>query len=303
MVRLTQLCGVSRSGYYYWVKYTRVNRQHRENNDLRDFAMILEIYRYKGYDKGYRTIHMMLLNKKGILMNAKKVLRLMQKYNLQAKIRRPRPQRIHLNQTHHAKVAPNYVRREFRAFGPRKILLTDISYLPYGRDQMAYLSTIKDAYTNEILSYTVSESLQIDFVLDCVNQLRLHHGIRASAQTIIHSDQGSHYTSVKFQKLIQDYQYIQSMSRRGNCWDNAPQESFFGHMKDHLKLSGLDRFEQVKTAIVGIIDYYNNDRPQIKLAKLTPTQFYQYSTTGVYPHSHLITPPELPKVRTLELQI
>ena len=291
---------MSRSGYYNWVKHTRINNEEREAQDRKDFDLIMEVYRYKGYDNGYRTIHMMLLNRE-ILMNPKKILRLMQKYNIQAKIRRPKPQRKFLRDSHNAKVSPNHVRREFHAYGPRKILLTDISYLPYSRNKMAYLSTIKDAYTNEILSYTVSESLAIDFVLECVNQLESDHGIQQSEETIIHSDQGAHYTSIKFRDLVRQKRYIQSMSRRGNCWDNAPQESFFGHMKDHLHLHELDTFEQVKTAIARIIDYYNNDRPQWNLAKLTPTQFYQYVTTDVYPHRHLVTPPELPKIRQLEL--
>lgn len=293
---------MSRSGYYNWVKHTRVNHDIREEKDRKDFNLILDVYKYKGYDKGYRVIHMVLLNR-GVLMNPKKILRLMQKYNLQAKIRRPKPQSIHLKATHNAKVMPNHVRREFRAYGPRKILLTDISYLPYAQKQTAYLSTIKDAYTNEILAYTVSESLALDFVVDCVNQLESDHGIKHSTETVIHSDQGSHYTSVKFRELANTDRYIQSMSRRGNCWDNAPQESFFGHMKDHLNLSELNTFEQVKTAIAGIIHYYNNDRPQWKLAKLTPVQFYQYFTTGVYPHEHLVTPPTLPEIRKLELKI
>tara|TARA_R110002060_G_C2123111_1_gene98808 strand:+ start:711 stop:1553 length:843 start_codon:yes stop_codon:yes gene_type:complete len=278
-----------------------VNRIKREESDQEDFEKILEVYRFKGYDKGYRVVHMMLLQR-GILMNPKKILRLMKKFRVQAKIRRPRPKRIKLVETQSAKIMPNHVRRAFKAYGPRKILLTDISYLPYGRNKFAYLSTIKDAYTNEILSHSVSESLQIGFVLSCVHDLRKDHGIQLSAKTIIHSDQGSHYTSLKFQHLLKSEHFIQSMSRRGNCWDNAPQESFFGHMKDHLNLYEIDNFEHVKTAIDRIIHYYNNDRPQWNLAKLTPTQFYQYYTTGVYPYSHLITQPTLPKVRTLELQ-
>lgn len=273
----------------------------REERDREDFEKILEVYMYKGYDKGYRVVHMMLLQR-GILMNPKKVLRLMKKYHVQARIRRPRPKRMQLVEAQNEKVMPNHVRRAFKAYGPRKILLTDISYLPYSRNRFAYLSTIKDAYTNEILSYTVSDSLRIEFVLECVQQLKRDHGIQLSKKTIIHSDQGAHYTSLKFQHLIRNERYIQSMSRRGNCWDNAPQESFFGHMKDHLDLYKIDKFEQVKTAIDRIIHYYNNDRPQWNLAKLTPTQFYQYYTTGVYPYRHLITQPSLPAVRTLELQ-
>lgn len=297
---MTRLCGVSKSGYYNWVKQTRVNEAKREAQDQTDFELILEVYKYKGYDKGYRTIHMMLLAR-GILMNTKKILRLMQKYNLRCGVRKPRQHRIRVTQSQQLRVKPNYVQRAFRAYGPRKILLTDISYLPYSRNKWAYLSTIKDAYTNEILAHTVSENLHLEFVLACVNQLKEVPGINAQTPTIIHSDQGTHYTSIKFQQLVKNEHYIQSMSRRGNCWDNAPQESFFGHMKDHLRLAELDTFEQVKTVIDEIISYYNNDRPQWKLAKLTPTQFYQYYNTGVYPYQDLVEPVHLPSVRTLEL--
>lgn len=272
---LTQLCGVSRSGYYNWVKHTRVNHDIREDNDRKEFNKILEVYKYKGYDKGYRVIHMMLLNR-GVLMNPKKILRLMQKYNIQANIRRPKPQRIHLKETYNARVMPNHVRREFRAYGPRKILLTDISYLPYARNQMAYLSTIKDAYTNEILSYSVSESLALEFVLECIQQLEMDHGIQQSTETIIHSDQGAHYTSLKFQTLANTERYVQSMSRRGNCWDNAVIESFHSNLKteefQYCKFNTLSNLEVI-SRIDGYILHYNEDRIQAKLGYLTPTEF------------------------------
>ena len=99
----------------------------------------------------------------------------------------------------------------------------------------------------------------------------------------IHSDQGFHYTSYRFIQLLKDHALRQSMSRRGNCWDNAPQESFFGHMKDEIDLSGCTAFEQVRAILDDWIDYYNNDRYQWQLAKLSPNEFYTYLTTGVYP--------------------
>ena len=99
----------------------------------------------------------------------------------------------------------------------------------------------------------------------------------------IHSDQGFHYTSYRFIQLLKDHALRQSMSRRGNCWDNAPQESFFGHMKDEIDLSGCTAFEQVRAILDDWIDYYNNDRYQWQLAKLSPNEFYTYITSGVYP--------------------
>lgn len=297
---LVDISNVSRSGYYNWLNVTRINQKKREVQDRENFGTILDVYNYRGFSKGYRAIHMFLLQK-GVLMNTKKVRRLMNKFGLKSHLRRESPHRKSMKAALLNNVKPDYVKREFKAYGPRSILLTDISYILYGRGQVAYLSTIKDAYTNEILAFTISESLEVAFVLECVHQLVRDHGFSLQSKTIIHSDQGSHYTSLKFQQLISDLNIIQSMSRRGNCWDNAPQESFFGLMKDHLHLNDVDTIEEVKTEIVDFIDYYNNERPQWDLAKLTPIQYYQFYQTGVYYLAKLVKTPPLPEVKTIEL--
>lgn len=164
------------------------------------------------------------------------------------------------------------------------VLLTDITYLPYA-GRFAYLSTILDAFTKQILSYVLSESLEVDFVLETVERLIADHGISLHAETIIHSDQGCHYTSRSFINILYDKKLRQSMSRRGCCWDNAPQESFFGHMKDHIrgKLADCAAFIEVKCVIDDYIDYYNNERYQWNLAKLAPNEFYDFFVTGKYP--------------------
>ena len=102
---------------------------------------------------------------------------------------------------------------------------------------------------------------------------------------MIHSDQGCHYTSTSFRKLISDAGLRQSMSRKGNCWDNAPQESFFGHMKDELNIKSKNwtTFQEIQTDIDDWMDYYNNDRYKMSLGKLSPNEFYNYITTGEYP--------------------
>ena len=179
-------------------------------------------------------------------------------------------------------VADNILNREFKNHGPRMVLLTDITYIPYNNTR-CYLSTILDAFTKEILAYVLSESLEVDFVLETVNILIEKHGISLSAKTLVHSDQGCHYTSYSFIQILKDKNLRQSMSRKGNCWDNAPQESFFGHMKDEIDLSDCKTFEEVKKIIDDWIDYYNNDRYQWNLAKLSPSEFYKYITTGEYP--------------------
>lgn len=93
---------------------------------------------------------------------------------------------------------------------------------------------IVDAYTKQILSYVASDSLELDFVLETVNRLIENHVVSLNAETMIHSDQGCHYTSHKFIEIVKNSDLRQSMSRKANCWDNAPQESLFGHMKDEL---------------------------------------------------------------------
>lgn len=149
-----------------------------------------------------------------------------------------------------------------------------------------------DAYTKEILSYVLSESLEVYFVLQTVNQMIENHGISLSTETMIHSDQGCHYTSCSFIQLVKDKGLRQSMSRRGNCRDNAPQESFFGHMKDEIDISQCTKFNEVKVIIDDWLDYYNNYRYQWQLAKLSPNEYYQYITTGNYPLNGIIKEPK-----------
>lgn len=279
---MCELAGVSRSGYYNWLKSAHI-REYREIQDQADFALVLEAYRFRGYEKGARGIHMRLLHM-GVLMNVKKIRRLMKKYQLFCPIRKANPYRRMAKAIQTNAVADNKVKREFRQHGARKILLTDITYIPY-KGRFCYLSVIKDAFTEQVLSYVLSESLEVDFVLMTVNQLIETHGADLETTAILHSDQGCHYTSVKYRQLLSDYNLRQSMSRRGNCWDNAPQESFFGHMKDELniKKKNWNNFHDIKADIDDWMDYYNNDRGQWILQKMSPNEYYNYLTTGINP--------------------
>ena len=281
---LCEIAGVSRSGYYNWVG-SEAKRQEKEQKDRADFELILKAYQYRGYDKGAQGIYMRLAHMDPpVIMNVKKIRRLMKKYGLVCNIRKANPYRRMAKAIKTNHVADNLVKREFKAYGPRKILLTDITYIPYD-GRFCYLSTILDAFTKQILSYVVSESLEVDFVLETVNQMVEKHGVSLKTETIIHSDQGCHYTSCSFIQLVKDKGLRQSMSRRGNCWDNAPQESFYGRMKDHIKgrLEECITFETVRDIIDDWMEYYNEDRYQWELAKLSPNEYYEYITTGVYP--------------------
>ena len=285
VLTITDLCSiarVSRSGYYNWVN-SKDKRDEQERKDRHDFELILEAFSHRGYDKGVRGIHMRLLHMDPpILMNVKKISRLMHKYNLICPIRQANPYRRMAAALKTNNVADNLVNREFEEHGPRSILLTDITYIPYN-GTFAYLSTIIDAFTKQVLSYAISDNLKLDFVLLTVEQLIRNHRISLDEETIIHSDQGVHYTSYKFIEIVKDSNLRQSMSRRANCWDNAPQESFFGHMKDEIDVSNCTDFCEVKDIIDDWIDYYNNERYQWDLAKLSPNEYYSYITTGIYP--------------------
>lgn len=294
---LCEIAGVSRSGYYAWIK-AAPEREKREAQDKNDFEIIVAIYKKRGYAKGARSIYMGLLHlDPPVIMNIKKIRRLMKKYNLFCPIRKANPYRRMAKAIKTSNYADNLLQREFESYGPRYVLLTDITYIPYN-GVFAYLSTILDAYTKQILSYAISESLEVDFVKETVELLVEKHGISLHKETLIHSDQGSHYTSTAFINITRDYELRRSMSRRGNCWDNAPQESFYGHMKDHIldKVAKCTEFLQVKAIIDDYMDYYNNEEYSWDLCKLSPNEYYEFVTTGVYPLA-LGDPPKPPEIK------
>ena len=285
MLNISLLCRiakVSRSGFYNW-KNNENYRNLKELKDYEDFKLIEKAYKYRGYNKGVQGIYMRLI-KMNVRMNQKKIRRLMHKYGLFCPIRKANPYRRMAKAMKTNNYACNLLNRQFEVFGPRTVLLTDITYIPYN-GIFAYLSVIIDAYTKEVLSYVLNESLEIDFVLDTVKQLMSNHKEELKTDALIHSDQGCHYTSHKFIKIIKDSNLRQSMSRRGNCWDNAPQESFFGHMKDEIgdKIKECKEYDEVKSVIDDWIDYYNNDRCVWKLNKLPPHEFYESIKNNPFP--------------------
>ena len=286
MLNVTWLCdaaGVSRSGYYHYLS-TEDLRLKREEQDRQDFLIIIEAYQFRGYNKGAGGIYMRLLHKNpSVHMNIKKIRRLMKKYGLFCPIRKANPYRRMAKAMASAYVAPNLLNREFETQGPRKVMLTDITYIINGKAPRCYMSTILDACTKELLAWVLSISLEIDFVLETVNQLIENHGVSLTSKTLIHSDQGSHYKSIKFIQLVKDSELRQSMSRKANCWDNAPQESFFGHMKDEIDISWCTTYDEIQQVISDWTSYYNSERYQWDLAKLAPTEYYRYLNTGEYP--------------------
>lgn len=196
----------------------------------------------------------------------------MKKYNIICPYRRANPYRRMAKATKEHRTVPNSLKRNFKQEIPRKVLLTDITYLYYSGGKKAYLSAIKDGSTNEILSYVVSSSLSLEIATKTINKL-CRKKFKLAENVFIHSDQGVHYTSPRFQNLLKKKNISQSMSRRGNCWDNAPIESFFGHMKDEVDIKRCKSLSELKKEISRYVNYYNNHRYQWNLKKMTPVEY------------------------------
>lgn len=263
---------VSRSGYYRYISTENIRKQ-REKSDIEVKNIILKAFNKHGYKKGSRSIKMLLEQEENIIYSRKRIQRIMRKFNIICPIRKANPYRRMMKATLEHSVVPNNLKRQFKQEIPGKVLLTDITYMPFSNSKMAYLSTIKDASTNEILSYHLSERITLDIATITVDKLLKKHKSLLHKDAFIHSDQGCHYTSPIFQRLLKKYKLGQSMSRRGNCWDNAPQESFFGHMKDEIDFKSCTTFKELQKMINAYMKYYNKYRYQWGLKKLTPVQY------------------------------
>lgn len=288
---LCHLSWVSLSGYYAFQKRKKEMRtkEDRESQDLQIIRKKVDQGRRK---YGYRTVTMRLFQDgtlwlNGLYMNHKKVLRFMKKYGLLAKIRRKNPYKQIQKATQEHQTAPNLVNREFqwkasngdisRNMTPYKILGTDITYLRLN-NRWTYLSFLKDMITWEALGYKLSAHLWLSSVQETIDQLQQQAENDETLQkqlqwAYIHSDQWFHYTHPSFGTRVRKLGCIQSMSRRWNCLDNAPTESFFGHMKDELDLTSCRTFEELEKHIEIYIQYYNNERPQWNKKKMTPVAY------------------------------
>jgi len=262
---LCDIAQISRSGYYKWLSNSGVNR------DYDDYRLIKEIFD-KGKKKlGWRPIQMRLKEDCGVIMNHKKIKRIMRENDLVVKIRRKNPYKMIMKKTQEHRIFDNILNREFKQDYPRKVLCTDITYLYYGLGRKAYLSVIKDIATKEVVSWELSNNLTMKFVLDSINNLKDNDIL--NNKTLIHSDQGFQYTNPEYILKVKSLNLIQSMSRKGNCIDNAPIESFFGHLKDDINYKEAKTFYQLHDMLNTYMNYYNNNRYQWDLKKMTPVQY------------------------------
>ena len=250
---------VSRSGYYKYLKRIDIPAKDLE---LAKKIEECQIENHRTY--GYRRVHIWL-GRHGIHRNPKTVLRVMQKYNLLSVVRRKKFQ--YCSQYLHR--YPNVLNRNFSADRPNQKWVTDISYIKTS-EGFLYLSVIRDLYDNCIVAYKTAKDQSIKLVLDTIKAAKKKEKVTGELQ--LHSDQGFQYTSHAYFNLTQSYGIKQSMSRRGNPYDNALAENFFSILKTEcIHRVKLKTYEQARLLIGEYINYYNNYRIQTK-TKLTPLE-------------------------------
>ena len=248
--------GVSRSGYYDYV-----NRLDKQAHDVA-LAKIIEEQQVKcNKTYGYRRMWKWLQKAKKIRRNPKTILRIMKKYELLSEIRRRRKW-IQMGEQRHK--YENLLNRQFRADKPNSKWVTDISYI-HTPEGVLYLSMIRDLYDNSIVAYKTGTQQTVNLVLDTIRLAMKTEKKKVAAELQLHSDQGFQYTSREYFNLTQSYGITPSMSRRGNCYDNAMAENFFSILKTEciyrLKLKTL---AEARDAIDAYICFYNHERIQLK---------------------------------------
>lgn len=265
---LCQIAGVSKSGYYKWLKRQKTPSEKQ----LKDESMkkrIMECHKKHRGIYGYRRVQIWLKKTYGLHINHKRIQRLMNKLGIRAVIRKKKP---YYGKKEAYVMSDNHLNRDFTASAPNQKWVTDITYLMFN-GQKLYLSAIKDLYNNEIVAYQVSRRNDLKLVVDTLKKAKKKRNVKG---VLLHSDQGFQYTSRLYNNLIKKYQMKASMSRKGNCWDNACMENFFSHFKTEcIYLYSSKTAEAVKDAVCKYIRFYNHQRFQKKLNNLSP---YQYRT-------------------------
>jgi len=256
---LCELANASRNGYYKWLRHS-----NEPDKDYSDHLLIKEVFD-KGKGKyGWRSIKMRLPK-----MNHKKIQRIMRKYDLVAKVRRRNPYKAIMKKRLEHRTFPNKLQRAFNQTIPSTVFCTDITYLPFN-GMYAYLSVIKDIATGEVVAWHLSSGLEMTLVTKTIKQMDVHD------DALIHSDQGFHYTNPLFIEIVQELKMNQSMSGKGNCIDNAPIESFFGHMKDELDYQFCKSIEELRAKVAEYMKYYNDERKQWTRNKMSPVEYKYY---------------------------
>lgn len=262
---------MSRSGYYAW-KQSASKRKAKEAADAIIVTAIETHLKKHVGTYGYRQMTMQL-KEYGYVVNHKRIARIMKTYGMQGQIRTANPYKQIMKKTQEHRTCPNLLNRQFNQKEPERVAGTDITYIWVPQLKcFVYLSAVKDFASGEILSNVVSRSLSMPLVFKTITILTQRLGDKIKG-FMLHSDQGFHYTNPRYQHKLKEHKTIQSMSRKGNCIDNAATETFFGHMKDELDLSACMSVSDVQIVIATYISYYNNTRKQWHRKKMAPIDY------------------------------
>lgn len=258
---LLKAAALSRSTFYYQAKAQQAEDVHAGLK-----ARIRAVYEYHKGRYGYRRVTA-ALRQAGEAVNHKTVQRLMQALGLKSLVR-PKKYRSYRGQRANV---PNVLARQFQAHRPNQKWVTDVTEFNV-RGEKLYLSPVLDLYNGEIVSYTMQERPQFSMVSRMLKKALAK--LSGEDAPLVHSDQGWQYQMAAYQRLLADRGLAQSMSRKGNCLDNAAMESFFGTLKsEFFYLNRFENIEQLRTGIREYIHYYNHERIRPKLKGLSPVQY------------------------------
>ncbi|MED4400248.1 IS3 family transposase [Metabacillus fastidiosus] len=262
VVGLLQVANIARSTYYYWMK-----QLNRPDKYIEIKEMIKQIFDEHKGRYGYRRITLELRNR-GYVINHKTVRRLMSQLGLKCLVRMKK-YRSYRGKV--GSVAPHILERDFTASKPNEKWVTDVTEFHLFGEKL-YLSPILDLFNGEIIAYNIEKRPVFPLVTKMLDQAfqRLNDG----DSPILHSDQGWHYQMKKYQHLLKEHHITQSMSRKGNCLDNAVIENFFGLLKSELfYLQEFESMEHFTLELEKYIHYYNHKRIKAKLKGLSPVQY------------------------------
>jgi transposase InsO family protein len=230
---------------------------------VEDYISIKKVFDESKGKYGWRSIKMALP-----AMNHKKIQRIMREHDLITKVRRKNPYKQIMKKRMEHRTFPNLLKRQFDQPLPYKVFSTDITYIPF-QNEFVFLSVVKDIASGEAVAWNVSPGLEMTLVADTVKQMPRD----MCENAMIHSDQGFHYTHPGYIELVRELNMIQSMSSKGSAIDNAPIESFFGHLKDELDYKSCTSFNDLRSKIDEYMQYYNNERKQWTRNKMTPVEY------------------------------
>lgn len=263
---LCKVMRVARSGYYAWVSCGKSARQ-RANEELID--LVKEIH--ADSDETFGTRRMAeALRDRGIKFGRQRARTLMRLAGVAVK--RRRKFKVTTDSKHKLPVAPNLLDRNFKVDRPNRAWVSDISYV-WTSEGWLYLAVVIDLFSRQVVGWSMGRCIKKELVIDAFTMAFWRR--RPEKGLIFHSDRGSQYCSHEFQKLLKKYGAISSMSRKGNCWDNAPAESFFASLKkDRVYFKRYKTREEARRDIVDYLEmFYNNRRLHSYLGYVSPRQF------------------------------